>query len=71
MFHPPWPLVQVDPSARNGSGATGCGAPSSAEEGHTAAGAGAPLEIVHKALASVKNLGNWTYEVHQYFDYYR
>ena len=64
-------ILRKAEEGRRASASADMGAPSSAEEGHTAAGAGAPLEIVHKALASVKNLGNWTYEVHQYFDYYR
>ena len=29
-----------------------------------------PIAIIHKALQSVPGLGKWTYDVHQYLDYF-
>jgi hypothetical protein len=58
--------AQVTPEDRS---ATPCGAPASTSEGHTAAGE-MPLEVIHKALADVPQLGKWTYEAHQYLDYF-
>lgn len=58
--------AQVDPTDRS---TTPCGAPGATGEGHTAAGK-MPLQIIHEALSTVKNLGKWTYGAHQYFDFF-
>lgn len=58
--------AQVDPTDRS---STPCGAASSEHEGHTAPGK-MPIQIIHEALSTVKGLGRWTYDVHQYFDFF-
>jgi len=45
-----------------------CGAPSSTHEGHTSSGK-MPIEVIYDQLKTISNLGNWSYDVHQYFDY--
>merc|ERR1719174_2955863 len=61
--------AQITPFAR--SKHSGCGAPSSSQNGHTRGldKGRTPLQIIHEAVASVPNAQPWTFDVHQYFDY--
>jgi len=63
--------AQIDPSDRSAPGKhkTGCGAPGSVNEGSTKSGK-MPLQVIHEALKGISNLGKWTFDVHQYFDFY-
>jgi len=45
-----------------------CGAPSSEANGVTEAGK-LPVQVIHEAIKDIPDLGLWSFEVHQYFDY--
>jgi hypothetical protein len=57
--------AQVDPKDRT---STTCGAPGATTQGSTKDGK-YPMQIIHETIKTIPNLGRWTYDVHQYFDF--
>jgi len=58
--------AQVTPVDRSGPK---CGAPSSESNGVTD-DSKLPMQVIHEAVKDIPNLGLWSFDVHQYFDYF-
>ena len=66
--------AQWTPTSRNDS-AGGCGGPDASSQGSTPPDmhGEAPIKQIYGALKPLERsgvLGQWTYDAHQYFDYY-
>jgi hypothetical protein len=59
--------AQVTPADRSKSAQ--CGAPSSESNGVTDADK-LPVQVIHEAIKDIPNLGLWSFDVHQYFDFF-
>jgi len=63
-----WGGLHAQANPRDRSNST-CGALSTETQGHTDPSQ-SPIQVIHEAISSVANLGKWTYDVHQYFDFF-